>query len=109
MVNERIELRLARDGFSLETNVYIAMVEPNGKVKSIAKTIEMEKHAPHLMPDPPLKVGDDTLKSLMDQLWQLGIRPTNYKDTRGEVVAMSAHLDDMRMIVKKSMKIGEEK
>lgn len=43
---------------------------------------------------------DTGLQSLMDELWKVGIRPSDI-GTPGHLAATQAHLEDMRALVKK--------
>ena len=41
----------------------------------------------------------DDLQSLMDELWTVGIRPTEGTGSAGSLAATQAHLNDMRALV----------
>lgn len=45
-----------------------------------------------------LKMGNGTVQRLMDTLWRLGARPSDFQDRRDEITALKAHLADMRML-----------
>lgn len=45
----------------------------------------------------------DFLRSVMDVAWEMGVRPTGYDNDLG---ATKHHLDDMRRIVFKQLKMG---
>ncbi len=107
MIEEKIGFRLTRDDFSRKTNVHVVVTDLEGKVKSVAASLNMEAYdvGSALSPSPAIMVEDDILQSLMDQLWRLGIKPSDYVDNRGQVTAMAEHISDMRMVVKKAMKI----
>lgn len=51
--------------------------------------------------------GRETVQSLMDQLWRLGLRPTEGHTSGAVVQAKDKHLEDLRKIVFKNLKIGE--
>lgn len=42
---------------------------------------------------------DDFLQSLVDQAWDIGIRPRYAKETTPEINAIKYHLEDMRSLV----------
>lgn len=50
-----------------------------------------------------LTIQKETAQSLMDQLWNLGIRPTEGHGSTGQLAATEAHLADMRALVFKSV------
>jgi hypothetical protein len=59
--------------------------------------IELEEDAP--IPSPLIILRDDLSKqaqSLMDQLWDCGIRPTEGMGSAGSFAAQTAHLKDMQ-------------
>lgn len=40
------------------------------------------------------------LRAIMDQAWEMGIRPTKFKDHTNELKAVRDHLQDMRKLAK---------
>lgn len=48
--------------------------------------------------------GDSALQSLMDGLWQIGVRPRDI-GTAGHLAATQAHLNDFRAIVAKQLDV----
>lgn len=50
-----------------------------------------------------LTIQKETAQSLMDQLWNLGIRPTEGHGSTGQLAATQAHLEDMRALVFKTI------
>jgi hypothetical protein len=44
------------------------------------------------------------MQSLMDELWKLGVRPSDI-GTAGHLAATQAHLSDMRAIVSKQLDV----
>ena len=51
------------------------------------------------IPEPQLELNDSEAQSLMDQLWQCGIRPTEGTGSAGAMAATQAHLADLRKLV----------
>jgi hypothetical protein len=47
---------------------------------------------------PMLEIHQETAQRLMDELWNVGFRPTQGKQSEGQVAATERHLDDMRAI-----------
>ena len=47
----------------------------------------------------------DAARFLMDDLWNAGIRPTEAKNTTREQAAVGRHLDDMRALVERFLKV----
>jgi hypothetical protein len=53
---------------------------------------------------PSLSLTQRQAQSLMDQLWQCGLRPTEGSGSAGSLAATERHLADMRTIVSKCLK-----
>ncbi len=49
--------------------------------------------------EPQLELNDSEAQSLMDQLWQCGIRPTEGTGSAGAMAATQAHLADLRRLI----------
>jgi hypothetical protein len=48
---------------------------------------------------PPFsKLSEEQAQTLMDDLWHVGIRPTEGKGSAGQLSAVQAHLSDMRAL-----------
>lgn len=58
--------------------------------------------------DPTLRFSKEDAQRLMDELWSIGLRPTEAKYPNGEINRLEAHLSDMRALVfNKGGKDGE--
>jgi hypothetical protein len=51
------------------------------------------------------ELSDSSAQQLMDLLWRAGFRPAEAKASVGQTSAIQAHLNDMRKIVAKSLKM----
>ena len=56
--------------------------------------------------EPTFKLGRDNVQALMDELWRIGMRPTEASGP-GELEATKAHLRDMRLLVAKALDVPE--
>ena len=76
------------------------------ETRAFAKPIEMGD--PHDETRPPpgpfMSLDEGECQSLIDALWESGIRPTAVRNEGGAIGAVREHLADMRQIVSK--KIG---
>jgi len=52
--------------------------------------------------EPSFKVSIDAAQTLMDDLWNAGLRPTEGTGSAGALRAVERHLEDMRTLVFKS-------
>lgn len=55
--------------------------------------------------DPALNLSIDQAQFLMDELWSVGLRPTQGKQSEGMVAATERHLSDMRALVCRFAKV----
>ena len=47
----------------------------------------------------PISIDREVAAKLMDQLWNFGIRPTDYREMHGEISAMASHITDLQNIL----------
>ena len=72
----------------------------------VFKTVEDEGGASPL--EPTFALSRENVQALMDELWRIGLRPTEAK-APGELEATKAHLRDMRLLVANALDIPELK
>ena len=71
----------------------------------IAKPMVFEKIEIGLHVDPVLSMKKQEAEALMNELWRVGIRPSNGEGNVGQIGAIKHHLNDMRAIVEKQLKV----
>jgi hypothetical protein len=49
--------------------------------------------------DPFIRVTDSDAQNLMDELWNIGLRPAGGRGSAGQLDAIKYHLEDMRKLV----------
>jgi len=59
----------------------------------------------YTVPPPTITMSKQEAQVLMDSLWDSGIRPTEGAGSAGSLAATQKHLQDMRKIVFKQLKI----
>lgn len=70
-----------------------------GVVRSIASPLEFTELADgNLVPAPTGRMAPEAAQALMDQLWDIGIRPSRAEGSAGTLDAVKYHLEDMRKI-----------
>jgi hypothetical protein len=70
-----------------------------GAVRSIAGPMEFtELTDGQLVPAPTGRMAPEAAQALMDQLWDIGFRPSRSEGTAGTLDAVKYHLEDMRKI-----------
>ena len=70
---------------------------------SVGVSIVMEAKDPAIMVDPTMRISRMAAQTLMDDLWQVGIRPTEGAGSAGSLRATEKHLSDMRQIAFKQL------
>lgn len=88
---------LNRSNFRMGINVSILKSIPNGKwlagQRLVLEPIEDTDPTPAIC-----NIDDGSAQKLMDDLWNMGIRPTENRGGSETVAAMQRHLEDMRTI-----------
>lgn len=69
------------------------------------KNIEWEEVDPGHYSSNPFIVSQDTAQELMNSLWECGLRPAQGAGSAGQLETMKAHLEDMRRIAFKFLKL----
>jgi len=74
--------------------------DANGRI-GLAQPMEMAPAGmePMLEPPPTVELRHDAAQELMDELWRIGLRPTEGTGSAGALAAVQRHLDDMRALV----------
>jgi hypothetical protein len=49
--------------------------------------------------DPTVRLGQEGAQELMDELWRVGVRPSEGTGSAGSLAATERHLQDMRKLV----------
>lgn len=64
----------------------------------VAKPLVFERAEQHVYIEKTCSITDDSAQQLMDELWRIGVRPSNGEGNVGQIGAMKDHLEDMRKI-----------
>ena len=67
--------------------------------------IEFEIQAKGLTAPRVLQLTPEQAQTLMDELWTVGLRPTQGQQSEGQMGATTNHLNDMRAIVSALAKV----
>lgn len=89
--------------FNIDTLTYDLVISlEDGGVVSIMDNPTWKEFDGEIPQTSKLSIGHrqtGCLNVLMDDLWRLGIRPTNYEDTIESLKHMKHHLNDMRTLL----------
>jgi len=69
------------------------------------KNIEWEEVSPAKYPDESFVISQETAQELINSLWECGLRPAQGAGSAGQLETMKAHLEDMRKIAFKFLKL----
>ena len=98
-----MEFRAAQTDWLDSVSIMVAELDHStGKIGHIAKPVEfvMEPYIPgHCVKEPTLTLHSMAAVSLMNALWNAGVRPTDFKSAGGEIKRLEDHLSDMRKLV----------
>jgi hypothetical protein len=87
-----------RNPWDEDVEIMLALYE-NGKPVSTCKTLEFEPLPEGARLNPTFRLFGHEAQELMDMLWECGIRPTQGKQSVGQLEATERHLADMRRLV----------
>lgn len=96
MIKVRASLQ---DGWSRDIELWVADFRDN-KLFGVLSDIIMENNPDvGVIRSTPIKISMENAQSLMDELWQCGIRPSEGTGSAGALAATQKHLEDMRKLV----------
>jgi len=107
MMTRRFEMRMSREPWRFDSiPVYLYEVQDfdGEKTISIVEPIKLRKlergeSCSASIPTETFCVKQEEAQQFMDELWRIGIRPTEGAGSAGQMAATEKHLDDMRRLV----------
>lgn len=82
-----------------------AGVESRAGGFAVAQPVLMVELPDGEVADPFMKLMPADAQQLLDELWRIGIRPSQEQGSVGQSAAMQKHLDDMRTIAFHTLKV----
>lgn len=95
---------LYHSGVSLSGILTPPLTAPTGIVTALT-SVAMSGVEEGSVINPFIIMTKQSAQSLMDELWNCGVRPTTESVGTGEILAVKYHLEDMRDIVKSLMEL----
>lgn len=93
-------------------NLLVTEETPDYRVKHgrfrAAKPLEFEERGPALAPEPTITLAVEEAQHLLDQLWEMGLRPSAGVSSTGQDAAQKSHIADLRSIVRSLLRIGDD-
>lgn len=98
---QKFHIQQSFDDFGF--NIWFSVGDPhNGEYFSVAQPVTIQslttREERYGVKPPMLHVGDYAMQQLMDELWRVGIRPTEGTGSAGSLAATERHLSDMQNI-----------
>jgi hypothetical protein len=84
---------------------FLLVKHETGKPRLVAKSLEFAEVSPGAPLDPTFNLDRQEAQELMDMLWNCGLRPTQGKQSAGQLDAVERHLADMRAIAFNKLEI----
>lgn len=110
-LNSKWMFRLNRPIWSNDIEFNMAMRDINGTT-SVARNVTMEilpeENSQQLIP-PFMALPIEAAQALMDELWSVGLRPSEGTGSAGSLAATERHLNDMKTIAWHALKIDSKK
>ena len=100
---DKTNIRMQRDIFS--GNIEIQMVELRRNAIYVAQPLELKEIKEGEYAPPFLKITPTEAQQMIDELWNCGVRPSEGTGSAGALMATQSHLEDMKKIAFKLMKI----
>ncbi len=103
--NSRIELHATPDPWGrFGVDLTFAAIHSSGGVEHVAISEpvvfnELTEETRGMRVSQAMHVAHEDLQQFMDELWRVGIRPTNGAGSVGQLAATERHLEDMRTLV----------
>lgn len=85
--------------WSVDVQVLVAEVGAAGDIVGVARPMVIERVKEGDSRQPTMQMSRADAQDLMDQLWQIGLRPSEGTGSAGAMAATQAHLQDMRRLV----------
>jgi hypothetical protein len=98
-MKRRLRVLARRPSFHAGVDLLIAQLDCDGDIKSVAGNLVFTEVAPDIYVEPTIVLTGETAQALMDELYAIGLRPTDAVDSAGALKATSFHLEDMRRLV----------
>ena len=103
----RVHISVRNNTFGFGIGLLVHTVGQDGEVSKIATNVsfaDVTDDMRNMVWEPTLEIDrENAAQSLMDDLWNLGVRPTS-EGTSGQFAAQKAHLEDIRKVAFAALK-----
>ncbi len=98
-----IQARAQAAPWHAAVEILVTARDADGIRQAVATNLTFETITDGAMIEPTLRLNYEAAQTLMDDLWQAGLRPTEGTGSAGALKATERHLEDMRKIAFKLM------
>jgi hypothetical protein len=85
----------------------LAEVHPFKSTIKVASTVWAETDG-GIVAEPTFHIPTETCQQLMDELWAIGVRPSD-NGSPGQIEALKKHMEDLRIVAFHALKIPKVK
>ena len=103
-MNGRMRITADRHPWSRGIELRAGVETENGNF-AVAQPLVMAEIPNDQITDPFIRLKPEDAQQLMDELWRVGIRPSQEEGSTGQAAAMQKHLDDMRTLTFHALKV----
>lgn len=107
MIGNKQFLRIVKEPLSDKIGVYFGERDHRGILHLVSDCTLAEIPDGGMLPSPSLRLDLAAAQSLMDELWDCGIRPAQGSGSAGSLAATERHLSDMQGIVRHILKMNK--
>lgn len=94
----KTEFRAEMPGWDNRIHIYVRVTGGDG-VSKFGRPLTLEELPEgHVIDRPAMSIGKTDAQQLMDELWRVGLRPTDGTGSAGSLAATERHLADMKAI-----------
>lgn len=103
-MRKSIEFFVASLNYERAFGIMIRSTCDDPRMVGVAMPLEFtDQHPDMCIPDPTIKLTRDECQQLMDELWKVGLRPSEGSGSAGSLAATERHLKDMQTIAFKML------
>lgn len=103
-MNNRMRITADRHPWNVGVELRLGVENGDGSFNT-AKKLEFCAVEPGEIVEPFIRLDPESAQCLIDELWRLGLRPSQEYGSTGQASAMTKHLDDMRTIAFHALKV----
>lgn len=101
-----LKVMVRQCGFGAGIKFLVCETDFNNKILNVAQPLTMEAARIGAAMRETFTLDKESAQTLMDELWNCGLRPTEGTGSAGALAATQKHLEDMRAIAFHSLNVA---